>query len=435
MKIKLTTIILVCSHIMLVSQGNSPFSQFGPGDFYESNFQSNFAKSGIGASNYSSNTLNPLNPSSYSQLTLTTGEAGLYSSTNWVSTETKDDIINNTNLAVFGLGFPLGNNWGLALGLTPLSKQNYSNSFGDSLSDGSAVDYVYEGNGGLSEVFFGTGFEKNGFAFGVNGKYIFGRLNDISKVKYSSDEFKSVRFQNFSNVSGFSFNTGAQYKKSFNTNFYITYGVTYDLGSSLNTNNYLKANYFTSGEATKANGDLIDAEFHETEFIINTENEASKGILQMPSTLQSGVSIGKFEKWELSAEYKTRSLSNFSLNAATTQLGNSQGFIIGGNIIPNNKALGRSNYWKTINYNFGAKIGQTGIFIDNNELSEIGINIGLGMPLKKFKYQTETFGSSIYLSFGYLHRSNNNVNIQENFLNINASVVFNDKWFVKRKFN
>ena len=82
MKIKLTLIIIVCSHIMLVSQGNSPFSQFGPGDFYESNFQSNFAKSGIGASNYSSNTLNPINPSSYSQLTLTTGETGLYSSTN-----------------------------------------------------------------------------------------------------------------------------------------------------------------------------------------------------------------------------------------------------------------------------------------------------------------------------------------------------------------
>jgi hypothetical protein len=57
------------------------------------------------------------------------------------------------------------------------------------------------------------------------------------------------------------------------------------------------------------------------------------------------------------------------------------------------------------------------------------------MPLKKFKYQTETFGSSIYLSFGYLHRGNSNINIQEDFLNINASVVFNDKWFVKRKFN
>ena len=49
--------------------------------------------------------------------------------------------------------------------------------------------------------------------------------------------------------------------------------------------------------------------------------------------------------------------------------------------------------------------------------------------------ETLTFGSSIYLSFGYLHRGNNNINIQENFLNINASVVFNDKWFVKRKFN
>ena len=71
---------------------------------------------------------------------------------------------------------------------------------------------------------------------------------------------------------------------------------------------------------------------------------------------------------------------------------------------------------------------------NGEELSEFGINFGLGMPLKKFKYQTENFGSSVFLSFGYLNRSNSNLGLNENYLNINASVILNDKWFIKRKF-
>ena len=127
-------------------------------------------------------------------------------------------------------------------------------------------------------------------------------------------------------------------------------------------------------------------------------------------------------------------LNEFLLNGVSSNFNEANTIMLGGSIIPNKKALGRSNYWKTTTYNFGLQLGNSGIEMKNEELNEFGINFGFGFPLKKFKYQTETFGSSIFLSFGYLNRFNENLGVSENYLNINASVVLNDKWFIKRKF-
>lgn len=431
----LLTITFLFLSIISFAQGNSPFSQFGPGDFYKSTFQSNFSKGGIAASSISPTTLNPSNPASYAQLKYTTGETGIYSSVNFINSNAGNDYFSNTDLSGFGLGFPLGKKTGLAFGLAPISKQNYSFSYDDVLSDASQVNYTYEGEGSLSKVFLGLGTQKGNLSVGINGQFVFGRLNDISKVIYNSSDYKNIRFQEYNNVSGFGLNIGAQFKFDLDAQHYLNIGGTYELGSNYNTSNYLIANYFTVGEATTSNNKIVDAEFHETtDFPIDTRDNPSEGKITLPSSLQFGVSAGKPEKWEASLEYKNVALSEYALNESSSNFVNSNQIIIGGTFIPNNKALGRSNYWKNISYNLGAFAGNTGIIALGEELNEFGINFGFGLPLKKFKYQTETFGSSVYLSFGYLNRSNNNLGISENMLNINASVVINDKWFIKRKF-
>lgn len=435
MKTSILSLMLFLLSAISIAQGNSPFSQFGPGDFFESNFQTNFSRAGLGASITSGNNLNPINPASYSSLSLTTGETGIYSSTNFLSNESSNDIFNNTNLSSFALGFPILENVGISFGLSPYSKQNYSFTFNETLEDNSEVEYEYAGDGGLSKLFLGFGASKNGFSIGMNGQYYFGRLNDISKVKYTSSDYKNIRFQNFNNVKGLSINSGLQYNQEFNTQNYFNLGATYELGNTLSSTNYILANYFAVNSATTTNNEIIEAEFHETSnFPVDTRESPEEGTITLPSSLQTGFSVGKYDKWEASLEYKNRDLSSFKLNGNSTALKNSNTFIVGASIVPNKKALGLSNYWKTISYNFGIKAGNTGYSFNGEELSEFGINFGLGMPLKKFKYQTENFGSSVFLSFGYLNRSNSNLGLNENYLNINASVILNDKWFIKRKF-
>lgn len=435
MKSNLLFFACISASIFLNAQGNSPFSYFGPGTFLESTFQANFTKSGAGASSSAKNMLNPINPATYSNLTFTTGETGIYSSTNFIQNNQSKDIISNSNLNGFGLGLPLGNKFGGAFGLTSLSKQNYSFSYFKTLIDGSLVEDIYEGDGGLSKLFLGLGAAYKKISFGANGHYIFGRLNNITKEKYNSTDFKSIRFQEYTNVSGFNFNAGLQFKQDFSTENYFIFGSSFDFGGDQNTSNYLTANYFTVGQATTTNNKIIETEFHETsDFAVDTRESPTKGEITLPSTLQAGFSIGKLEHWEGVLEYRMRTLSSYALNGESSSLNNSNTIILGGNFIPNKKALGRSNYWKTTSYNIGMHFGNSGIVLSKEDLNEFGINFGFGLPLKKFKYQTETFGSSIYLSFGYVNRSNASLEITENYLNINASVVLNDKWFVKRKF-
>lgn len=425
-------LLITCS--VIHGQGNSPFSQFGPGDFFQSNFQTNFSRAGAGTSSISGNRINLANPASFSQFTITTGETGIFSSTNFIKSNNSETYFNYSNLSGFGLGFPVAKKMGVAFGLTPLSKQNYAYSFSSTLPDNTGVDYQYEGDGSLNKVFLGYGLERKNLSVGVTGLYVFGRLNDITKSIYEDQSNRNIRFQEYNNVSGFGFNFGLQYKRDLGTDKYLNFGGFYELGNSYNTSNYTTANYFIISDFQNLNNKTVTSEFHETDLIVDTRENPTSGNITLPSTLQGGLSMGKMESWETSLEYRFNGLSNYELNGLSDGLNNSNKIILSSRIIPNKKALGKENYWKTISYNFGIHAGNAGIVAQNEELNEIGINFGFGLPLKKFKYQTETFGSSIFLSVGYLNRSNSNLGINENFLNINASVVLNDKWFIKRKF-
>ncbi len=420
--------------ISLMGQGNSPFSINGPGDIFGTNFNNNFSQAGIGASTRYNNQINPLNPASYSAVRFTIGEIGVFSSTNTYQENGISDTKNHTNLSGFTLGFPLGNNWGMAMGINPYSKQNYSYFITDPGITG--VDYIYEANGGLSNVFLGTGYKYKGISLGVNGTFLFGRLEEVSKVKYSDDEFKSVRFQNFSNVKGFSWNTGIQYDIDLNEELFFTAGASYALQAKFNTSNHLKANYFSVADIENSNGDIVSAEFHETEHIIDEENTPTEGTLILPQNIQAGITIGEQDNWTLSLETAFSEWENYSLNSSKNTLKNSRKIILGGSIIPNIQALGKSNYWKSIKYNFGLKYGLSQVVHNNEQLPEYGINFGLNLPLKKFKYETETFGSMVNISIGYMHRGNNaSTSINEDYINLNLSIILNDKWFIKRKFN
>lgn len=431
---KIYFFLLVLLAPITMAQGTSPFSQStGLGTFLPSNFQANFAKAGIGASSFEGSEINPLNPASYAHLKYTTGEASIYASINQLQTNAGSDVLPHANLGAFGLGFPLGNNWGAAFGLQPLTSLAYDATFVDASLDD--VNYAFEGEGGLNQVFLGFGKAYKQFTFGVNGYYYFGRLNNISKVTYFNEGFENTRIQNVSNASGFGVNLGAQYKTELSAKRYLTFGGLYSLSTGVSTSDYTLINYFTIGEATNSNNKVIEnAEFHDFEFVEDTRGMPTDGEINLPSLLQGGVSWGEIDKWELSLEYQRQGLDEIKVNGSAKDVEASNMVILGGNYVPNINALGRGNYWKNINYSFGIKGGNSGLLYNNEQFNDFGINFGIGLPLKKFKYQTETFGSSIHFGFGYLNRSINSLGISEEYYNLNFSIILNDKWFIKRKF-
>ena len=70
-----------------------------------------------------------------------------------------------------------------AVGLLPFSEKSYS--FSDVSADPSA-DLLFEGNGGLTRIYFGNSININkNLSIGANLNYLFGNLNSSRKVFFN----------------------------------------------------------------------------------------------------------------------------------------------------------------------------------------------------------------------------------------------------------
>jgi hypothetical protein len=84
-------------------------------------------------------------------------------------------------------------------------------------------------------------------------------------------------------------------------------------------------------------------------------------------------------------------------------------------------------------YRLGFYTGTSELFIGGKQLKETGATAGFGVPLRtkdggqfsmfNFAFEFETRGSSA------------NKLLRENYYKFNLSFVFNDRWFLKRRFD
>ncbi|MGH2644159.1 MAG: hypothetical protein ACRDE2_09435, partial [Chitinophagaceae bacterium] len=115
---------------------NSPYSIFGLGEVNNSQEILNRAMGGVSEAYADGQTINFINPASYSALQLTTFDVGLDAGTQKIS-DNQNNSYNSTfgTLSYLELGVPLkrGGGWGLTFGLTPLTKVNYNIQQNDSL--------------------------------------------------------------------------------------------------------------------------------------------------------------------------------------------------------------------------------------------------------------------------------------------------------------
>ncbi len=75
------------------------------------------------------------------------------------------------------------------------------------------------------------------------------------------------------------------------------------------------------------------------------------------------------------------------------------------------------------------KYEKIGLVINNESINDVGMTLGAGFPI------TGSF-SNVNLGIEFGKRGTTSAGlIQENYFNFSSSFSFNDKWFVKSKFN
>ncbi len=419
---------------------SSPYSMYGLGDISPALLPQNIGMGGIATainriSGY--NNINPFNPASYGLINYTTLDAGMYASLSSFSQQQpgggpvqNSSLNTNFRLAHVTFAMPITRHSAMSFGLLPYSSMGYNNinpkaNFGtNSPVDTNAVNYIYSGNGGISKLYLGYGYNiGKHFLIGANIGYLFGNLQ-----QYSSSEVPNLfgtlntRAETDNNVHGVTYDYGAQYSFDFgeNNQKHLVLGYSGSAGNKVSTTQTYVVSQYTyssTGDENPASDTLIN-------------QAGTHGKVQLPQINHFGVSFQNEGRFIVGADYTMGHWSSLSINGVNQGFQDSKTINIGGQYTPDINSL-HSVLLRT-DYRLGFIYDQSYLSLNNVNITTKAITFGVGLPLApnnstfyKINFAAE-YGQRGTLQSGL---------VKENFLTLHLAFTVNDRWFQRFKFD
>lgn len=451
---------------------SSPYSRYGIGDLSGKGFSQGFAMGGTNIALQNDTTalffINSGNPGSYPTIRLTTAELGInYSRLQLQSASTKNTV-NNGSVGFISLAFPFKKWWGASAGLIPYSSVGYKVSENQNITNVGNVDFLYEGAGGINQIFWGNGIKPlyglpkmflkskkylrlkqenkdttiqrilkrkktwQALSLGVNASYLFGSISHAQRsiFPYSSNSFNTFTGTN-TRVGDLYFDYGVQYAYTIDSlrgrdlkdNVQFLLGATFAAQTNLNAKiDSLSYTYFNNAYGYEIKKDTIQ----------NTPE--TKGGISLPLSFGFGLGFKKGDRWLVSSDFAIQNWSSFMAFNKSQGLKNSMRISLGAQFVPNSKASGKHSYYKRMHYRIGARYTQTAIEIKNTPLIENVISFGLGLPVGRI-YILQSFSMiNIGVELGQRGTINSGL-IKEQFFKATIGFTINDKWFNKSKYD
>ena len=407
--------LLITGEVSLAQQTtSSPYSRFGMGDL-NSQFSSVF--NSLGGGGYAINDskiINPFSPASYSsyQSNSFLFSTGINNETIDIQSLTNNQTVNNLSLSHILFGFPLTKKIGSSFGIIPFSSIGYSMQNRD---DTFGADMLYDGDGGISKVYFGSSLELHqNLSVGANASYLFGGLNRRKRLVFDDETIFNSRSNSLINIKGIYYEFGAVFSKKIDDN-------NSQISISLNTSNN------TNVDAKRTN--LVETfEYSGTNEIVKDTfvNSVEKGSMILPKYTNLGLAYS-LDKWLFVFDYSTQNWSDYELFEESDSLINSQRISGGLQYTPDMSSV--NQFYKRCHYRVGLALNTTPLQINNTQLEDKSISFGIGIPIKKNK---STYDISLIL--GQRGTTSNNL-LKENYVKIGLSMSFEGIWFVKQKYN
>lgn len=425
----LGAILILCASFFisfsaLAQMANNPFSRIGLGEISTQRSISNLAMGGMGVSLPTIKYSNLQNPAllSYHKLTVFEGAGlGEYKDLKTNTIQTNDF---SGSLGYLSLIFPVYKNMAINVGFQPFSSVNYNAvSYGLLENTSTFVKYDYEGTGGVSQVFLGTGYKiVDNLSLGAQINYNFGAISNTSTS--TLDDFRGsflAQLTDRYNYSDFTYRLGLHYFISVFDNSQINVGVSYD-----GTANF-DATHFRAFER-KNFGDIVidgDTLFSEMKESIKIPDAFTVGISLQRGYLQAA-SGTKNTAYSIGVDYTMQdwSISNGSTIVRNNPLQSSYKISAGGEITPN---VRNSNYLARITYRAGFTYTQTPLVVNNESIEDMSLSIGFSLPVKN------NFSSlNLYSAIGQRGTLDT---IQEKYIKLGLGISISDRWFVRSRFD
>ncbi len=449
--LKVTLYFLVFLQVAMVEGQvgfNSPYSRFGLGDPIGTDFAPLRAMGGISTAYAHPFLTNLNNPASLGALQATAFEIGFDATrANLVPDQGNSNISWGGNMNYFSLAFPLINpvnrlldrkgndfNWGMAFSLLPNTRVSHFTSQLDNQENIGNVTREYKGSGGTNQFLWSNGFKYKQLYAGLSLGYIFGSIKDEKTVLLQDIV---LAFHDYalreSSYRGFSWKGGLQYEIDLTNGAgledvraaeTITIGLSgngrWDFRSLSTVFDARMGNSY-EGLTLPMNGIV------EVDTLLYSEDVENRG--KLPGELSFGVVYKKSTKWLLGLNYRTTAWSKYENELQTDQeFMNASQFAAGAEFVPDETAF--KYYYQRIRYRAGIRAGTDPRVINGQQIKDLGISIGFGLPIVLSRQL-----SFINLGVEY-NRHGGDIPIKENFLRFNVGVTLNNNlWFLKRKFN
>ena len=402
-------VMLLITGISISQNGTtSPYSYFGPGELKFKGTAENRAMGGLSVYSDSIH-LNLQNPAGVANLKLVNFTLG--ASYKYVNQKTESTSTNatSTTLDYLAIGIPMGK-FGASFGILPLTTVGYK--LESQIDD---INSQYTGTGGMNKVFLAFAYKFTpDFNFGIDANYNFGNVEREILISEENVQLGTREYTK-SDLLGFSFTFGAEYKKMIKEELQFTASAT-----------YTPATDFTVKHNKELSSVLISP-LGAVAIFDSREIPVDKSDVKFPSQITLGAGIGSPKSWFVGAQFtnvKTSNFENSALNASTVEFIDGNKYRIGGYLIPHYNSL--TSYWNRVVYRAGVRYENNGINVRSKDINEYGISFGVGLPVGRLF-------SNINVGFEFGSRGTTSQGlVKENFFNTFLSLSLNDRWFEKR---
>ncbi len=441
-KLQLGFLLLIAS-LGASAQENSPFSRYGLGDRFPSQNIANRSMAGVSAPYVDAQTVNFSNPATYSYHKIVTFDVGVSIDSRTLKSAEPLGKYNSVNFipAYVAVGMPLNKNknLGFAFGLRPLSLINYGVQQRSRLSGIDSLATLYQGSGGLYQLFTGIGKNwgnplkgRSVFSIGANVGYNFGRRENNTRLIFLNDSVSYAQ-SNSSTVTTYGkafLDAGMQYQLRVSKNSYLRLGATAKLKQSLKASQdevRETFQYLSTGTTSR-----IDSVFSKTgvEGTVETPAIYNVGLL-LANNISDKVG-NSIEKSSFGVEFETAKWSQFRFYGKPDALGDMWRLKIGGQLTPD--PLSINSYWNRVNYKAGFYFGKDPVVVNGDNLPVFGVTFGAALPIRKWRsYDNQYTIINTALELG--KRGDKDNNITENFFRVSFGLALSDIWFIKRRYD
>ena len=394
----------------------SPYSYFGVG---ETNFSATVENQMMGGNTayYDSVHQNMNNAASLSKLKFVNYSVGVdLKNTSYLSASTNEK---STAAAINYISVAIPTKLlSFSFGIKPKTSVGYLLENDDKSKNPPELNR-FTGSGGVSNAFLSIGFElfKN-WGFGVSSSYAFGNLNHYhTKILENIQLYTMVSSE--SSVSGLDYNFSSVYQKNLNEKITLYSSIIYQPEANYKSRNNQSISTIDPNSGFGGDSEEIDLS------AVGLKNTNVK----IPSSLSFGLGLGQDKKWFLGLNYMKNDEGGYKnelMGLDNVKFKSSQTYSIGGFLLPEYNSF--TNYFKTLTYRFGLRYKSGGLYVNNQQINEIGVNFGFGIPLAGI--------SSANLGFEFGQRGTTKASlIKEKFFSIRLGVSLNDLWFIRSMYN